>query len=353
MTVVGKQGTCGDTRAGLALHKVGREPWRVQLANAFTGEDGLRRLLGAGVLPAALRDVVARYPFFVTPYYASLGDMTDPVDPIRIQCIPDPRESNPSPDDVPDPFCEVHDALVPGLIQRFRDRVLVIATQGCAVCCRHCTRKNLLRPGAGEPVDWGRFESMARAIETLPSVREVILSGGDPFLLEDESLDRLLERFLAIAHVEVVRIGTRVPVVLPMRVTDGLCSVLRRHRPVWVNTQFNHPAELTGDALQACGRLVDSGVPVSNQSVLLKGVNDDVDTMRILCSGLQRGRIRPYYVFHGDPVLGTGHLRTRVEDDARLAEMLRLSLGGLALPRFVADMRGAGGKVPLESLMEP
>lgn len=277
------------------------------------------------------------------PYYLGLVDWSDLHDPIRLQCLPDARELDNDPAGSDDPYHEVSAAGVPGLVHRFPDRVLLVVSGDCAMTCRHCTRKGTLDGGL-TPV----LQAPAAALAYVaghPEVREVLLSGGDPLLLETAVLDDLLSRLLAIPHVETVRIGTRVPVVLPMRIDDELVGMLRRHRPLWLNTQFNHPRELTPEAVAACGGLVDAGIPVSNQTVLLRGVNDRLDVMRELCCGLQRCRVRPYYVFLCDPVSGISHFRVGRDEAAVLQEGLRRSVGGLCLPRFVEDVPGAQGKV--------
>jgi len=320
--------------------------WRWQWRNRVEGSRALAARLGAhrqSFDEHAIERVVARYRFVAVPYYLDLIDWSDPHDPIKRQCIPDPAELDPDPVGGDDPYRELSGTDVPGLVHRFPDRVLLVVATACAMACRHCTRKNTL----DGPQHLG-LRSPAAALAYVaahPQVREVLLSGGDPLLLETAALEDLLSRLLAIPHVEVVRIGTRVPVVLPMRVDDELVAMLRRYRPVWLNTQFNHPRELTPDAVAACARLVDAGIPVSNQTVLLRGVNDQLEVMRELCCGLQRHRVRPYYVFLCDPVSGIAHLRVDRNVAAALQEGLRTSVGGLCLPRFVEDIPGAGGKV--------
>ncbi len=319
--------------------------WRWQWRNRIEGPRALAALLEArGQLSdrAAIERVVARYRFRVVPYYLGLVDWSDAHDPIRLQCIPEARELDEDPAGCEDPYRELCGTDVPGLVHRFPDRVLLVLTTDCAMTCRHCTRKNTLdaprRLGLQAP------DAALAYVAAHPGVREVLLSGGDPLLLEADVLDDLLSRLLAIPHVEVVRIGTRVPVVLPMRIDDDLAAMLRRHRPLWLNTQFNHPRELTPEAVAACGRLVDAGIPVSNQAVLLRGVNDRLDVMRDLCCRLQRCRVRPYYVFLCDPVSGISHLRVDRSVAIALQEGLRTSVGGLCLPRFVEDIPGAQGK---------
>ncbi len=295
----------------------------------------------------ACAEVAARYPLKITPYYMDLAVWGDPTDPILAQCLPDARELNDGLD--ADPFEEEGSTGIAGLVQRYPDRALLVTTRDCAVRCRHCTRKNLLGDDRNvlEAKDW---DAVCRALEQRQSVREVILSGGDPLLLATAELDRMLADLHARSHVETVRLGTRVPVVLPMRIDDELADVLARHRPLWVNTQFNHPVELTPESLGACERLVSRGIPVSNQTVLLRGINDDVDTLAALCNGLQRSMVRPYYVFQCDPVGGTGHFHTDLQAGLALERALRKRLGGLAMPRFVADVPKTGAKVPLVEL---
>jgi lysine 2,3-aminomutase len=283
------------------------------------------------------------FPARVTPYYLDLSDLSDPTDPILRQCLPDAAELAPD-GGIADPFDEVRHSPVPGVVQRFTDRVLVLVSSFCATNCRHCTRRHTLGRQATvrSAADVQRVADYLRAS---PQVREVILSGGDPLLLSDTALLRLVRAFAALPQIDAVRIGTRAPVVLPMRVTPELARALGRFRRVWVNTQFNHAREITPEATEACQRLVEAGVPVSNQSVLLRGVNASVDDMVALCAGLQRIRVRPYYVFVCDPVAGTAHLRTSRTQARDIAHGVAARLGGLAVPRFVLDLPGAPGKV--------
>jgi lysine 2,3-aminomutase len=329
------------------------QDWRWQLRHCVGRPGNVPGLTDVAAAYSALDRVVERYPFRATPYYLSLADWTDPRDPILLQCRPDVLELSETEAEacVPDPFGEGMSPPVPGLVRRFRDRALILATTECAVYCRHCTRKNTLRQQGGSP-SRDYFVPMLDYLRSEPCIREVIVSGGDPLLLEDELLDWLLGELGLIRHIEVLRIGTRVPVVLPMRLTPELSDVLARHRPLWVNTQFNHPVELSDHAVAACDGLLRRGIPVSNQAVLLKGVNDSAEVMGALCRDLQRHMIRPYYAFLCDPVAGISHLRTDAATAAAIAEALRVSLGGLALPRFVADVPGEAGKVPVERLAD-
>ena len=241
---------------------------------------------------------------------------------------------------------------VPGLIHRFRDRCLVIVTNRCAVYCRHCNRKRLWHERE-KILTPHELTAMAGYIEKRPAIREVILSGGDPLTLSDGRLERILARLQAIEHVEVLRIGSRMPVVLPMRITERLCGILRRYRPLWFLTQFNHPREITPEAAAACGRLLEAGIPVLNQSVLLKGINDDFRIMRQLLYGLERISVKPYYLFQCEPVKGADHFRVDIWDGMRMMEKLWKTTSGLCLPRYVADMPGTKGKVPLQPVTFP
>lgn len=314
---------------------------RVRTAGELAERLGLRRRERRELLDAARNSRAA-----ATPYYLSLMDTVDPLDPIRLQCIPDSREIR-SPGGADDPLDERSHSPVPGLIHRFRDRCLVIATNRCAVYCRHCNRRRLWRERERHLAP-GELEAVAGYIERRPALREVILSGGDPLTLSDGRLDRILTRLRAIGHVEVLRIGSRMPAVLPMRITGRLCAMLRKYRPLWFLTQFNHPREITPDAARACERLLEAGIPVLNQSVLLKGINDDYRVMRELLYGLERISVKPYYLFQCEDVKGTAHFQVDIRDGMRLMEKLWKTTSGLCLPRYVADMPGKMGKVPLQ-----
>jgi lysine 2,3-aminomutase len=323
------------------------QDWRWQVRQSLDAAD----LSALGVLaPAAVR-AAAQFPARITPYYLSLaGSVGVPApgaacDPILRQCLPDAAEVRRT-GGCADPFDEAHHAPFPGVVQRFSDRVLVMASACCAVNCRHCTRRHTL----GQRVVV-RTEAQVRQVVSFlrgaSQVREVILSGGDPLMLGDAALLRLVRALAELPQLDAIRIGTRVPVVLPMRVTPALAQALGRSGRVWVNTQFNHRCEITPESTAACRRLVEAGIPVSNQSVLLRGVSDSVEAMTALCAGLQRIRVRPYYVFLCDPVAGTAHLRTNRAAARALAAAVAARLGGLAVPRFVMDRPGAPGKVPV------
>jgi len=261
------------------------------------------------------------------------------------QFMPDRRELTDG-NTLRDPLNEEKYSPVPGLIHRYPNRVVVIVTTDCAVRCRHCTRKNSLLC-LGDNNIMKCLPQIVKYIRRKEKIREVIISGGDPLLLETFTLDRILGEFHAIKNVEVLRLGTRAPVVLPMRIDSELCACLARHRPLWINTQFNHPREITPEAENACRLLQEAGLPVSNQAVLLRGVNDSLAVLAKLFNELQRIMVRPYYVFQCDGVRGVKHFITRKSEGAKLAVRLREKLGGLSMPLFVADVPGRKSKVPL------
>lgn len=285
-------------------------------------------------------------PIAVTPYYASLADRHDPSCPIRLQCVPVASESVEVKGDLLDPLGEVAHEVAPHLVQRYPDRVLLLATDRCAVYCRFCTRSRMVGDGGGA-ISLEKLGPAFDYIASHPEVRDVIVSGGDPLAMSTDRLDRLLARIREISSVETIRLATRVPVTLPMRITEELVSTLRRHHPVWVMTHFNHPKELTAESRAACERLADAGFPVMNQSVLLRGINDSAETLETLFRGLIRVRVRPYYLLQMDPVRGSAHLRTPLSRGVELMEKLQGKLTGIALPKFICDTPGGLGKVPL------
>lgn len=320
--------------------------WRWQLANRLADVSQIAAFLNLPPKQFCSLEAVARlYPFCVTPYYLSLCNLNDARDPIRRQFMPDRRELL-NKEAAADPLGEKRNEPVPGLIHRYRNRVVVIVTTECAVRCRHCTRKNLLARLADNNIE-KRLPRIVKYIRQRAKIREVIISGGDPLLLETAELDRIMEELTAIKHIEVLRIGTRAPVVLPMRIDAELCACLARHRPLWINTQFNHPREITKEAGKACRQLQEAGLPVSNQTVLLRGVNNSAAVLEKLFNELQRGMVRPYYVFQCDPVRGVQYFVARKSEGTKLSTRLRGKLGGLSMPLFVADIPGRKSKVPL------
>jgi lysine 2,3-aminomutase len=285
-----------------------------------------------------------RFHFVITPYYAALMDPDDPECPIRRQVVPRGAELD-DPAGRPDPLDEVVHSPVKNVIRVYPDRIAFCVNNECALYCRFCLRKRMV----GEP-DWSmkrrELEEGLAWIRRTPEIRDVLLTGGDPLSFGDERLEWLLGELRRIPHVEIVRLGTRLPVTLPFRITEALCRLLERHHPIWVNTHFNHPRELTPEAAEACDRLTRAGIPLGNQSVLLRGINDDVETMKALCEGLVRMRVRPYYCYQAQLLEGTAHFRTPIEKGLEVFRALRGRTSGFAIPRYVLDT--PYGKVPLE-----
>jgi lysine 2,3-aminomutase len=282
----------------------------------------------------------------ITPYYASLMDPEDPRCPIRMQAVPAIAETRTLPWEMSDPLNEELDSPATNIVHRYPDRVLFLVTKKCAMYCRHCTR----RRAVGEEdfvIGKRELEEALGYIARTPSIRDVLISGGDPLTMGDEALEGIVSRLRKIEHVEVIRIGTRVPVVLPMRLTPALLAMLKKYQPIWINTHFNHPRELTPEALRACADIVDAGIPLGNQSVLLRGVNDSADTMKTLLLGLVKARVRPYYLYQCDLSEGLGHFRTKVETGIGIIRELTGTISGYAVPKFVIDAPNGGGKVPM------
>jgi lysine 2,3-aminomutase len=322
--------------------------WRWQFRNRITSVDELTKYIPLSVQEQAqLRLVTLQYPLAVTPYYLSLIDPDNPADPIRRQSVPCFEEITMSHEDAEDPLEEKRDSVVPGLVHRYPDRVLMVLTDICPMLCRHCTRKREWHNG-GWVRGQAEIEAMLGYIRQHKSVRDVIISGGDPLTLSTRRLEEVLSALRKIKHVEIVRIGSRYPVVLPQRIDDELCNMLSKYGPIWLNTHFNHYREVTPEAAAACDRLLRAGVPVNNQSVLLRGVNDSVEIQMKLVHALLRAKVRPYYLFQCDLVRGTEHLRTPVEVGINIIGRLRGYTSGLAVPAFVIDLPHGGGKVPLQ-----
>lgn len=287
--------------------------------------------------------VSARYPVRLTGYYAGL--IKQPHDAIWNQCMPDVRELEDH-TQCPDPLEEKTLSPVPGLIHRYPDRVVLLVSNRCPVYCRFCMRKRLV--GSGDaPMNEDELRVVIEYIAAHPSIHDVILSGGDPLMLDDNSLSKILERLRAIPHVSIIRIGTRMPVTFPERITSDLCKLLNMFHPLYINTHFNHPDEITGDAATACSLLADAGIPLGNQTVLLRGVNDSVETMRDLMTGLLAIRVKPYYLHQMDLVQGTAHFRTSVQTGLKIMRGLRGHISGLAVPHYVIDLPGGKGKVAI------
>jgi lysine 2,3-aminomutase len=317
------------------------ERWQKSLATSITSLGKLAKRFR--IDPQLLQPVVERYPMRITPYYLSL--IQDTGDPIWRQCVPDPRELEN--DHLPvDPLNEAASSPVQGVIHRYPDRVVLLVSSACAMLCRFCMRKSWIRNQAGSDTN-NSIEAALKYIEKTSAVRDVLLSGGDPLLLTDEFLERILARLRKIPHVEIIRIGSRTPVTLPDRITSHLCRMLKRFPPLYVNTHFNHPLEITPQSAQACARLVDAGIPVGNQTVLLRSINNNLEVMKELMEKLLKIRVRPYYLHHMDLVKGTSHFRTSVDQGLKIMAGLRGYTSGMAIPYYVIDLPGGKGKVPI------
>jgi len=317
--------------------------WQMQ-HRIRTAEDLERYLKPTPEEREGIAKLAERFHFVITPYYAALMDPDDPQCPIRRQVVPHAAELA-DPAGLADPLDEVAHSPVKNVIRVYPDRIAFCVNNECALYCRFCLRKRMV----GEP-EWAmKKRELSEALDWIratPAIRDVLLTGGDPLVYSDERLGWLLSELRAIPHVEIVRLGTRLPVTLPYRVTDDLCRLLAEHHPVWLNTHFNHPRELTEDAAEALARLAAAGVPVGNQSVLLRGINDDLATMRALCEGLVRLRVRPYYCYQAQLLEGTAHFRVPIEKGVELFRAMRGRTSGFAIPQYVLDT--PGGKVPLD-----
>ena len=282
----------------------------------------------------------------ITPYFFNLIDLKDPNCPIRKQVIPRAGEMQLSAEEQLDSLGEDEHSPVPGLVHRYPDRVLFLVTDRCAAYCRYCTRSRLVS-NAQDYNFHPDYEQALRYIESHPEVRDVLLSGGDPLLLSDKKLEHLLSRLRAIKHVEFIRIGSRIPVFLPQRITPELCEIFKKYGPIWMSIHANHPKEATAELRDACERLAFAGVPLGNQSVLLKGINDDADVMKALVHRLLRMRVRPYYLYQMDLITGGSHFKVDVRKGLEIIESLRGHTTGYAVPQYVIDAPGGGGKVPV------
>jgi len=319
--------------------------WRWQFKNRVTKLDELTRFLDIPGEEITLREqVLSDFRMGITPYYFALIDADDRDDPILRQVVPLADEYYYRAVGDEDPLGEEKFSPVPGITHRYPDRVLMVLSNNCAIYCRYCTRKRTMYEGATPDVE---IDRMVEYIATHPEVRDVVVSGGDPLNYTTSKLEGVLAKLRAIPHLEIIRIGTRVPVALPQRIDDELCEMLARYHPLWVNVHFNHPRELTPEAARACDKLSRAGIPLNNQAVLLKGVNDDVATIKALCQGLMKMRVRPYYLYQCDPVRGAEHFRTPISKGLEIMEGLRGHTSGLAIPTYVVDAPGGGGKIPV------
>ena len=320
--------------------------WHWQYRNRITDADTLAEIIT--LTDEEKRDIqkcLATYPMAITPYYASLMSEGDRSCPIRMQAVPCIKESIVHEGEMVDPLDEEKSSPVPNIVHRYPDRVLFLVSRQCAMYCRHCVRKVKVAE-EGFCLNEDEIRAAIGYIERTPAIRDVLISGGDPLAMGDDFLEDILARLHRIEHLDIIRIGTRMPVVLPMRITGSLVKMLRKYHPLWINTQFNHPKELTRQAIEACAEIVDGGIPLGNQSVLLRGINDDYETMKGLLLGLVKARIRPYYLYQCDLSEGIGHFRTRTDTGVKLIEQLTGNITGFAVPKYVIDTP-EGGKIPI------
>lgn len=321
--------------------------WHWQVKNRIETLDDLKKFITLSKEEEeGVQKTLETLRMAITPYYFSLMDINDPHCPIRKQAIPSIKEIHKSEADLLDPLHEDEDSPVPGLTHRYPDRVLLLITDMCSMYCRHCTRRRFA--GANDhAMPMERIDKAIEYIAKTPQVRDVLLSGGDALLVDDDVLETIIKKLRAIPHVEIVRIGSRTPVVLPQRITPELCAMLKKYHPIWLNTHFNHPKEVTPESKAACERLADAGIPLGNQSVLLAGVNDCVHIMKRLVHELVKMRVRPYYIYQCDLSMGLEHFRTPVSKGIEIIEGLRGHTSGYAVPTFVVDAPGGGGKTPV------
>ena len=322
--------------------------WRWQLRHRITTLEQVKEILN--LAPEEIEGIKhskGRLALAVTPYFVSLMDPTNPNCPIRKQAIPRIEECHLSKNDMVDPCGEDKDSPVPGLVHRYPDRVLLLVTDQCATYCRYCTRRRLV--GSNErPITQGNFEEVLKYLKSHKKVRDVLLSGGDPLLLENERLEEILSRLRAIPHIELLRIGTRAPVTLPQRITVGLVRMLKKFHPLMISIHFTHPKEISDAVKRACSELADGGIPLGSQTVLLKGINDKPYIIKKLVQELLKIRVRPYYIYQCDLATGTEHFRTSVATGIQIIEKLRGHTTGYAIPTYVVDAPGGGGKIPIE-----
>lgn len=321
--------------------------WKWQARNRIETLDELKEYIN--LTPeeeTGIRHCLNAFRMAITPYYLSLMDLENPNDPIRKQAVPTEAELYFAPEESADSLHEDTDSPVKGLTHRYPDRVLFLITDCCAAYCRHCTRRRMVGQ-TDSALPRKQIDDCIEYIRNHPEVRDVLISGGDVFTQSDEMLEYVISNLRAIEHVQIIRLGTRTPVVMPQRITQDLCNMLKKYHPIWVNVHFNHPNEITQESAQACAMLADAGIPLGNQSVLLAGVNDCVHVMKKLVNELVRIRVRPYYIYACDLSLGLSHFRTPVSKGIEIIEALRGHTSGFCVPTFVVDAPGGGGKIPV------
>jgi len=324
------------------------EDWHWQIKNRITKLDQISQVIK--LTPEeeeGIKNAKGRMAMAITPYWATLIDPEDPNCPIRRQCIPLSDEFKIGPYEMTDPCGEDRNSPAPHLVHRYPDRVLLLATESCAMYCRHCTRRRIVGQEHDLESSSNKWDQAIEYIRLNKKVRDVLISGGDPLILEDEVLEELLKKLRAIPHLEFLRLGTRVPVTLPQRITDNLIAILKKYSPIWISIHFNHPKEITKRTKIACGLLADAGMPLGSQTVLLQGINDRPYIMRKLVHDLLKIRVRPYYIYQCDLVKGTHHFRTPVSTGINIIEKLRGHTSGYAVPTYVIDAPGGGGKIPI------
>jgi len=321
--------------------------WQWQVRNRLTTVEDFDAVLHLDDQQRAdLAACMGKFRVSVTPYYASLMDPDDPHCPVRMQGVPTPAELIVHKEDLKDAVAEDFDSPTPRITHRYPDRVLFVVTEMCSMYCRHCTRRRLVGGSEGS-ISAKEIDDAITYIARSPEVRDVLISGGDPLVFSDDKLEEILKRVRAIPHVEIIRIGSRTPVVCPQRITPELVAMLRKYHPIYLNTHFNHLKEFTPDSRRACDLLADAGIPLGNQTVLMRGINDCANVMKRLCQRLLQFRVRPYYYYQCDLAEGTAHFRTSVAKGIEIAESLRGHTSGLAVPIYIIDAIGGGGKTPV------
>lgn len=330
-----------------AAHYPKWDDWKWQYAHRITTQEEIAAYLDMSEMEKGdVGKCLAAFRMAVTPYYASLIDPKDPNDPIRKVCVPSIQETYPCENDMADPLGEVSDSPVPHIVHRYPDRVLFLVTLRCSTYCRYCTRRRVVGE-EDKVITEAALKVALDYIRSHPAIRDVLISGGDPLVMGTEKLEHIIAGLRAIPHVDIIRIGTRVPVVLPMRITQELLNMLRKYHPIWINTHFAHPREITPESARACTAIADAGIPLGNQTVLLRGINDDAQTLKELFLGLVHLRVRPYYLYQCDLSRGIGHFRTTVDEGIAIMHALTGNISGYAVPKFVIDAPGGGGKVPI------
>lgn len=323
------------------------DDWKWQFANRYTDVEKLSKYINFSQTEKDnIEKCLKSFRMAITPYYLSLINPQDENDPIKKQCVPSIEETYLCEDDLSDPLNEIGDSPVPHIVHRYPDRVLFLITLKCSMYCRHCTRRRVV--GEGDRIISEKALNVAlNYIKKHTEIRDVLISGGDPLVMSDERIEHIISSVRAIKHVDIIRIGTRVPVVMPMRITKNLLDIFKRNQPIWINTHFNHPNEITEDSSRACQAIVDAGIPLGNQTVLLKGINDDSEVMKELMLKLVHNRVRPYYMYQCDLSTGIGHFRTTVEKGIEIMHDLTGYISGYAVPKYVIDAPGGGGKIPI------